>query len=293
MAYIPDLTIDSSGYSGSDPWNDRVVKSVGWMEPPHPLPIGDVPAGFIDRLAAFCTWDKLVNLTCGYQDCEFCATKHGHWHPDRRRIGNGEIRVLGDGVAYAAPSMIAHYVAVHRYLPPAEFIDAVMNGPKADARVYVQYRLHWWEDEVNEVLFAAEVERCRIERRHIRVIRFPPPGSTFGPLIRWYRRFHYTTALMVVTALLPVATRDWRVLLVSVLTLALLAFLLKRCRAAMQCPACGKPMDLPWRQPKNWSYPHGVAWDAHSTMYCHDCGIGLRSLDDLWGDFKSQVVTNW
>ena len=44
-------------------------------------------------------------------------------------LGNGEIRVTGeDGTVYAAPTMIAHYVAEHHYLPPQEFVDAVLRS---------------------------------------------------------------------------------------------------------------------------------------------------------------------
>ncbi|WP_278263247.1 hypothetical protein [Nocardia sp. AG03] len=44
-------------------------------------------------------------------------------------LGNGEILVRGAvGECYIAPVMIIHYVLLHNYLPPREFIDAVLNG---------------------------------------------------------------------------------------------------------------------------------------------------------------------
>jgi hypothetical protein len=63
--------------------------------------------------------------------CHMC--QRPHWPPiemkfDEREqmLGNGEIRVRGaDGTLYAAPSLIAHYVADHSYLPPDGFIDAI------------------------------------------------------------------------------------------------------------------------------------------------------------------------
>jgi len=43
-------------------------------------------------------------------------------------LGSAEVRVVGrSGRVYAAPTMIWHYVAVHRYQPPREFIEAVME----------------------------------------------------------------------------------------------------------------------------------------------------------------------
>lgn len=43
------------------------------------------------------------------------------------KLRNGEIRVHGsDGRWYTAPTLIAHYVAAHDYLPPGAFIDGVV-----------------------------------------------------------------------------------------------------------------------------------------------------------------------
>jgi hypothetical protein len=42
-----------------------------------------------------------------------------------QRWGNGEIRVPGDGVVFAAPVLIVHYIQEHDYLPPGQFLKAV------------------------------------------------------------------------------------------------------------------------------------------------------------------------
>ncbi|MEW6206883.1 MAG: hypothetical protein AB1631_00845 [Acidobacteriota bacterium] len=49
-------------------------------------------------------------------------------------FGSGEIRVRGRGrIRYAAPTLIYHYIETHRYLPPQEFIEAVLAiAPKRD-----------------------------------------------------------------------------------------------------------------------------------------------------------------
>ncbi len=52
-------------------------------------------------------------------------------------LGSAEIRVFGsNGVTYAAPDMIYHYVAEHEYKPPDEFIEAVLYGPLPDTVEY-------------------------------------------------------------------------------------------------------------------------------------------------------------
>jgi hypothetical protein len=42
-----------------------------------------------------------------------------------QRWGNGEIRVPGDGVVFAAPVLIIHSIEGHDYLPPDQFLKAV------------------------------------------------------------------------------------------------------------------------------------------------------------------------
>jgi hypothetical protein len=45
------------------------------------------------------------------------------------QLGDGEIRVEGvDHKRYAASNLICHYVQEHRYLPPEEFLRALLHG---------------------------------------------------------------------------------------------------------------------------------------------------------------------
>jgi hypothetical protein len=52
-------------------------------------------------------------------------------------LGCAEVWVRGiDGVWYAAPTLILHYVQAHRYKPPEEFIQTVLSGrPGSTAEV--------------------------------------------------------------------------------------------------------------------------------------------------------------
>jgi hypothetical protein len=64
-----------------------------------------------------------VYLHRGVHPCWYC----GQWH--RYVEGNGQIRVQGsNGILFAAPILVHHYVTHHRYLPPREFIDAVRSS---------------------------------------------------------------------------------------------------------------------------------------------------------------------
>lgn len=122
MAYFADLTPYT--YSSSRFAEQTDAVNIGWLEQPHSFALGDVPAGFSERLRALI--DEPINLYRGWHTC-WCGQAQG----------NGDIRVLSmDGVRYAAPVLIAHYVQVHHYKPPQAFIDAVMalSRPTTETR---------------------------------------------------------------------------------------------------------------------------------------------------------------
>lgn len=68
----------------------------------------------------------------GYHWCPWCAPSFAGLLGDCPR-GSAEIRVTGDGLAYAAPKLIAHYVESRNYLPPAQFVRAALR-PEGERR---------------------------------------------------------------------------------------------------------------------------------------------------------------
>jgi len=119
MSYFADLT--PYAYDISEP----SVLCVGWLGRGQPYPQGKTPKSFRDALHQLV--ERPILLHRGHHVCEFCKTED---LPRMyfARIGNGQIRVQGqDGVWYAAPTMIYHYVEAHAYQPPSAFIAAVQN----------------------------------------------------------------------------------------------------------------------------------------------------------------------
>lgn len=94
--------------------------NVGWLEAGRPYPTGPLPEAFVEKLAAVQDAQRM-NICRGFHVCDLCP-------PGKRSPkGNGEIRIPGEpGSAYAAPSLIGHYVSTHDYRPPQAFIDAVL-----------------------------------------------------------------------------------------------------------------------------------------------------------------------
>lgn len=135
MAYYPDLSLYSYSRSGSSP----TTLNVGWLDKSHAYPQAEVPDGFVERLWRFC-WNSVLQMR-GLHACDFCPIGDEYVVEQRgdeeRRLGSAQIRVFGqNNVIYAAPDMVYHYVVRHHYCPPAEFIQAVLDGPLPDSLAY-------------------------------------------------------------------------------------------------------------------------------------------------------------
>jgi hypothetical protein len=142
--YYPDL----ARYNQNDSYDTpKSAVYVGWLDAQHYYRTGDVPAHFLAKLWEYCSNPLL--LTFGYHDCAFCQEEgelgiEVQYNNRSITFGSGEIRVIGHHrVTYIAPDMIFHYVATHNYLPPSEFIEAVLDSPyPPESDVYrKRYRL--------------------------------------------------------------------------------------------------------------------------------------------------------
>jgi hypothetical protein len=144
MTYFPDLTSYTYYLSVSGGALANVTAlNIGWLERGKPFPIGE--AGwpnqtFLDSLALFFKGEIRVNRTRGFHVCEFCnqeAFQHDGEGLEEELFCSDEIRILGpDGAVYAAPTMLRHYITVHKYKPPEQFIQAVLLGPRPSSRTY-------------------------------------------------------------------------------------------------------------------------------------------------------------
>jgi hypothetical protein len=125
--HFPDLS--AYVYHGSEP--DGRVLNVGWLGRDHAFSTGETSSAFVEALRQLVALP--VKLFRGYHKCEFCPDSPPrvvggfHWNTDPPEVlGNGEIRVVANGVTYVAPVLVRHYVEVHRYKPPQAFVDACL-----------------------------------------------------------------------------------------------------------------------------------------------------------------------
>ena len=87
------------------------VVNVGWLSSRAAYARGSVAHELTRKLVEFLR--APIFLTRGHHRCDFCA----------RSVGNGELWLwIDNGPVYAAPSLVSHYIEMHEYLPPPEFL---------------------------------------------------------------------------------------------------------------------------------------------------------------------------
>ena len=114
----------------ADNWQVPLLM-IGWLEAPHRFPCGATPEGFLCNLKEFVSLASTEYSHLNFRGlyyCTHCPAKYSG--PQPGPIWSQEIILVpGNQVVYAAPGGIVHYVEAHAYLPPPEFIEAVMRCP--------------------------------------------------------------------------------------------------------------------------------------------------------------------
>lgn len=128
MAYFEDL----SDYCYSSYFARPGTKSVGWLARGHEFPTAELKEEILDLIWLYCSFP--VGQMRGFHLCEFCpkgTCVQFERNGQRMFLGSAEIRVFAlNGLVYAAPTLLYHYVADHHYRPPPEFLKALREGPR-------------------------------------------------------------------------------------------------------------------------------------------------------------------
>jgi hypothetical protein len=127
MTYFADLSVYVYACRPETVPDPKIV-NVGWLDASVPFSQGPVDASIVRKLLHLTEAPPFVSA--GFHRCPFCPLEPP---PSPRSspveipaYGSAEIRVPGeDGVVYAAPTLICHYIERHGYLPPEEFLQAV------------------------------------------------------------------------------------------------------------------------------------------------------------------------
>jgi len=138
--FFANLTPYSYDEQGREP--QKHVLNVGWLSYEYPYACGDVPVAVTRTLRRLISSPVFIPLiiSLGFHGCELCHSVRADEPAGASLLGNpappsnvpaplvnGERWVSGtNNVVYVAPVLVVHYIEVHRYLPPHEFIEAVL-----------------------------------------------------------------------------------------------------------------------------------------------------------------------
>lgn len=121
MAYYADLSADSLGKS----------IYIGWLDREHDFSQGAINPDFLEKLKIH--YSFRVRQTRGFHVCHFCdECRFGipvEICGKTLTLGSAEIDIFSlNGRIYVVPDLLYHYIAEHGYLPPSEFVEAVLLG---------------------------------------------------------------------------------------------------------------------------------------------------------------------
>jgi hypothetical protein len=136
MAYFKDL----SSYCYSPRYVLPGLKNVGWLEQGHDYDRASPSDDVLSLLWEFCKFPVAQYRGLHVCDlCQSCAPTMASRSGMQLVLGGGEIRVFSDAdTIYAAPNMIYHYVEVHGYKPPDEFVRALRSRYQPGTEEYVE-----------------------------------------------------------------------------------------------------------------------------------------------------------
>lgn len=159
--YFPDMSVNlyDCFWGRDNPIPIPSVRMVGWLEYPHEYTKGKVDETILQKL------EELFKTRCciiqhkGYHYCDLCE-ESPEWstHPKGSRV----LWVKAENGYFAAPSLITHYIQVHGYCPPEQFLRAV--------REFVP--------DPNWDLYGLRQELCEEARASYRGQINPPSGTS-------------------------------------------------------------------------------------------------------------------
>lgn len=158
MEYYKDLT-----YYSLHHFENAI--NIGWINDCNPFTQGTVDKIFLKNLEEYIKTP--FNTIRGYLKCDICGcdTYNISISNQKVNLGYSEIRVISqDGKQkFAAPDMIYHYITNHNYLPPINFIEAVITGPKPNSKKYQKFNERYneefiWGEKDETIKIAMQIE---------------------------------------------------------------------------------------------------------------------------------------
>lgn len=103
--------------------------AVGWLENGKPYEKGETSKKVVEKIHEFIKTSGMYVYFLGYHKCDFCDFINVE-------LGAATILIAYKKKVYICPALIVHYIENHQYLPPTEFIEAVLNYDHQSAMEY-------------------------------------------------------------------------------------------------------------------------------------------------------------
>ncbi|MEZ4439257.1 MAG: hypothetical protein R3B72_09220 [Polyangiaceae bacterium] len=138
--YFPDLGTDTQILGGPH------VRAVGWLDASVPFATSPPGEALVDRLSLFRSASahavEALSLWVagGPHRCQFCERHHD----------GVNFAVPAETLLYVCPGMVGHYVGVHRYSPPKEFVEAIFDCPDPGTTDYFERCFRFNEHVANK-----------------------------------------------------------------------------------------------------------------------------------------------
>lgn len=141
MTYFHDLSV----YSYTTGRHLAGVYNVGWLDAEHEFPRGR-PADSValaELVKESLPYSRVAQMR-GFHVCELCSDQD--WNQPvtvgglQYVLGSAECWFPGpEGIIYALPTLVVHYVREHHYRPPVACIDAVRAFAEAPIQMETEY----------------------------------------------------------------------------------------------------------------------------------------------------------
>jgi hypothetical protein len=119
-----------SGPLDSDSWHVP-LRAIGWLESGHPYNRGPTPIALVDNAERVFQQYHFRGL----HDCTICESG-----VPAARLARSHINLLipSKRTVFACPAAIVHYLSVHSYLPPSDFVSAARDCPPYGSPQYFE-----------------------------------------------------------------------------------------------------------------------------------------------------------
>lgn len=111
--------------------------AIGFLQRNQAFEMGAVSDKFMQKLLPFCAPKTRVFGLPQAMVCPLCRQRvEMEIDGQMVRLGSAEIRIVGEQDIFAAPDLLPHYITVHEYVPPIEFVEAIMQGAGVNSAEY-------------------------------------------------------------------------------------------------------------------------------------------------------------